>query len=265
MKTSRVRGWLPLYLLSWRLGLSALRRRVQPREALIRLVVPLDPSRYLELPHTVRAVGARPGERVLDLASPKLVAVAIGRTGAEVTSVDLFDQEVKTWTDIAGAEPNVRFLRGDGRSLTFDDASFDHAYSISVLEHIPDGGDEQALRELARVVRPGGRLVLTMPFAAAYHEDWRGEALYGDDGQEEGRHFFERWYDQERLEQLLAAAPELRKVDQSVVSLSPDLHGIYTRAFPWLIPLGPFLGLAARERVGPPGYVARLTLVKDGP
>lgn len=259
---TRVRGWLPLYRLSWRLGLRALVRRKRLREALIRLIVPLDPSRYLELPHAIREVGARPGERVLDLASPKLAAVTLGREGAEVTSVDLFPEEVATWTDIAGHEPNVHFVRGDGRKLAFDDDSFDHAYSISVIEHIPDDGDERALRELARVVRPGGRVVLTMPFAERYSEDWREDPLYdtGDEGAG-GRYFFERWYDSDRIERLLATAPELREVHRSVVSMSPDLHRAYTRAFPWLIPLGPLFGLAARERLGPPGGIVRLTLV----
>jgi hypothetical protein len=102
-----------------------------------------------------------------------------------------------------------------------------------------------------------------MPYASAYHEDWRNEPLYDDEGKrDDGPHFFERWYDEDRLAQLLAAAPSLSKVDQSIVSLDPDLHKAYTRHFPWLIPLGPLFGLLARERTGPDGYVVRLTLVK---
>lgn len=262
-QTRRVRGWWPLYLLSWQLGVSALRRRKRLREAVIRIVVPLDPSRFLELPHTLRELDAHPGQRVLDLASPKLAAVALARSGVEVVSLDQLEREVATWSDIAEREPNVSFVQGDGRATGFPDASFDHAYSVSVLEHIPDDGDAAALRELARVVRPRGRVVLTMPYAGTYHEDWRDRPVYGAGEPTPGAHFFERWYDDARLEQLLSAAPELSTVHRSVVGMRPDIHRLYTRAFPWLVPLGPLFGLAARERAGPPGDVVRVTLVKE--
>ena len=49
----------------------------------------------------------------------------------------------------------------DGSRLPFDDAEFDVACAFDVIEHIPD--DVAALRDMARVVRPGGRLVLTVP------------------------------------------------------------------------------------------------------
>jgi SAM-dependent methyltransferase len=226
-------------------------------------VVPLDPSRYLELPDAIERLGAAPGDRVLDLASPKLMAVALARAGVDVTSVDAFQAEVDTWSALAGGYEGLSLLQADGRDLPFEDASFDHAYSISVLEHIPGAGDAEALRELARVVRPGGRVVLTNPFAEEYGEDWRDAPVYGDQEATEGRYFFERWYDDEALTRLLAGAPDLTPVHRDVVSMSPDLHTLYTRTFPWLTPFGVLFGLLARERTGPPGGIARITLVKE--
>jgi SAM-dependent methyltransferase len=257
-----VRGWLPLYTMSVRLGVRHLLRGGRHRrEALTRILIPLDPSRYLELPQTLAALAARPGERVLDLASPKLLAVAVARRGAEVTSLDLYEREIETWRALAGGEPGLRFEVGDGRALPAGDASFDHAYSVSVLEHMPNGGDEQALRELARVVRPGGRVLLTLPYAAVYREDWRDRPVYGDqEPGRDGRYFFERWYDDARLERLLAAAPDLRVFERQVVGMQPNWHMLYLRWFPWLIALGPLYGVLARERAGPPGDVVRLTL-----
>jgi SAM-dependent methyltransferase len=257
-----MRGWLPLYALSVRLGLRHLMRRgAYTREALIRTLIPLDPSRYLELPQTLAGLGARPGERVLDLASPKLLAVALARRGAVVTCVDLYEPEIEAWRALAGDQPGLRFEVGDGRALQAGDASFDHAYSVSVLEHMPDGGDEQALRELARTVRPGGRVLLTLPYAAHYREDWRDRPVYGEqEPRPDGRYFFERWYDDARLERLLAAAPELRPLERHVVRMQPNWHLLYLRAFPWLIALGPLYGVLGREVEGPPGDVVRLSL-----
>jgi SAM-dependent methyltransferase len=254
-----VRGWGRLYRTSVGLGVRHLARRGYLREALIRVVVPLDPSRYLELPETLRELAARPGERVLDLASPKLLAVTLARGGVEVVSVDQLESEIESWRSLTAGEPRVTFEVADGRALDFEDASFDHAYSVSVLEHVPEPGDEQALRELARVVRPGGRVVITLPHADRYREDWREAPVYANQGGSGGRHFFQRWYDAPRLERLAAAAPHLELASSCVSRQQPNLNALYTRTFPLLVPLGPVFGVLARRVDGPGGDVVRLT------
>jgi SAM-dependent methyltransferase len=254
-----VRDSWQLYRTSVELGARYLARNGYLREAVIRIVVPLDPSRYLELPETMRELAVRPGERVLDLASPKLLAVALARAGAEVVSVDQLEAEIEAWRKLTAGEPRLTLQVGDGRRLPFEDASFDHAYSVSVLEHIPEPGDEEALRELARVVRPGGRVVITLPFSDTYREDWRAAPVYADQGETGNRHFFQRWYDAPRLERLAAAAPGLELVSSSLGRLEPNLNALYTETFPLLVPLGPLFGLLARRRDGPGGDVTRLT------
>ena len=221
--------------------------------------LPLDPSRYLELPETLAELAAKPGERVLDLASPKLLAVVLARRRVEVTSVDLLESEIATWRELAGGEANVRFEVADGRDLPFADSSFDHAYSISVIEHIPGEGDGHALAELARVTKPGGRVVVTLPYASSYREDWQDTPVYADHRDVAGPYFFQRWYDEPRLERLAAAASGLELVSSSVSRLQPNLNALYTRTFPLLLPLGPFFGLLARRVDGPGGDVVRLT------
>jgi SAM-dependent methyltransferase len=253
-----LRGWTGLYRTSVGLGLRYLMRRGYLREAVIRVVVPLDPSRYLELPETMRELAARPGERVLDLASPKLLAVALARTGVEVVSVDQLEPEIESWRKLTAGEPRLAFQVADGRELPFADASFDHAYSVSVLEHIPEPGDGQALRELARVTKPGGRVVVTLPHARDYREDWRDAPVYAEQGSGK-QHFFQRWYDDARVERLGASAPALELASSSVSRLQPNLNALYTRTFPLLVPLGPLFGLLAWRRDGPVGDVIRLT------
>ena len=59
-----VRGWLGLYRTSVGLGLRYLVRHGYLREAVIRVVVPLEPIRYVELPDSLRELGARPEEEI---------------------------------------------------------------------------------------------------------------------------------------------------------------------------------------------------------
>jgi SAM-dependent methyltransferase len=250
-----MRGWTGLYGLSVSLGVRDMLRHGPTREGLIRVGIPLDPSRYLELPWAERVLGAKAGERVLDLASPKLLAVALARDGRDVVSVDALPLEVERWRRLA---PDVTFEVADGRALPFEDASFDHAYSLSVVEHIPEPGDEQSLRELARVVAVGGRILLSVPYADSYREDWRDRPVYGSDGEAE-RYFFERWYDRDRLDRLVGSAP-VQEVSRELVRMEPNWSRLYNRSFPWLLPLGPVFGLLGREAAGPGGDVARLVL-----
>ncbi len=232
------------------------------REAVVRVVVPLDPSRYLELPWALEQLDAKPGERVLDLASPKLLAVVLARHGVLVTSVDQLEREIETWRALAGNVPGLELQVADGRALPFEDSSFDRAYSISVLEHIEAPGDAKALGELARVVRPGGRVLVTLPHALAYREDWRDAPVYANEPGGAGRAFFQRWYDPPRVEALVAAAPALELLSREVVRMQPNWNEAYVRSFPWLVPLGPVYGLLGREVAAPGGDVVRLAFVK---
>jgi SAM-dependent methyltransferase len=72
--------------------------------------------------------------------------------GVEGTVIDL---------EIHELYPAVRYLRADALQMPFADATFDAVYAIEVLEHVPD--ERQLLAEAMRVLRPGGRLILTTP------------------------------------------------------------------------------------------------------
>ncbi len=68
----------------------------------------------------------------------------------------------------------------DGRTLPFAAATFDGVICSQVLEHV--FAPEEFLRELARVLRPSGRLVLTVPFAWDEHEQPHDFARYSSFG-----------------------------------------------------------------------------------
>ena len=95
--------------------------------------------------------GVTAGTRVLDVgAGDGRHARECIRRGAHVVAVDTEAVADAGWV-----------LRADGRRLPFPDATFDRVIAAEVLEHVPD--DRTAMAELARVLRPGGRLAVTVP------------------------------------------------------------------------------------------------------
>ena len=119
---------------------------------------------------TRRALAVRPGERVLDLAAG--TGVSTEEFGPDAVGVDLSLGMLRAG---AARRPTVTLLAGDALALPFRDAAFDAATISFGLRNVHDTG--AALRELARVTRPGGRLVVcefshpTNPaFRAAYLE-----------------------------------------------------------------------------------------------
>jgi SAM-dependent methyltransferase len=107
------------------------------------------------------------------------------------TAVDLNPEAVKMAERVARAELSPRlferlaFRVEDATRLTFPDASFDLAVSYSALEHIPGAENRRAaFRQMARVLRPGGYMAVTVPnkystFLFAHLKNRRGGCDYG--------------------------------------------------------------------------------------
>ncbi|MFH8487718.1 demethylmenaquinone methyltransferase [Streptomyces longisporoflavus] len=103
---------------------------------------------------TRQALGLRPGERCLDVACGTGVSTeALARSGATVVGIDRSPGMVSR-----GAHRNVTLQVGDALSLPFRDAEFDAVTIMFGLRNVVDAS--AALREMSRVVRPGGRLVV---------------------------------------------------------------------------------------------------------
>jgi len=119
---------------------------------------------------TRRALVLRPGELVLDLAAG--TGVSTEELGAGAVGVDISLGMLRAGQ---ARRPAVPLLAGDALALPFRDAAFDAATISFGLRNVHDTG--AALRELARVTRPGGRLVVcefshptSAPFRAVYLE-----------------------------------------------------------------------------------------------
>lgn len=134
--------------------------RVAPRYDVANAILSFGSDQHWRRVAT-RALAPRPGERILDVATGtgKLARELVG-TGAEVVALDF------SWNMIAaGADsdrraglPSLTWLNGDGTALPFPDDSFDGLTISFGLRNLPD--PRAGLAEFARVVKPGGRLVV---------------------------------------------------------------------------------------------------------
>jgi demethylmenaquinone methyltransferase / 2-methoxy-6-polyprenyl-1,4-benzoquinol methylase len=113
----------------------------------------------------VRAVDPRPGETVLDLAAGTgTSSEPFAALGAHVVPCDFSLGMLEVGYR---RRPDLPFTAGDALGLPFADDAFDAATLSFGLRNVADG--RAALRELARVTRPGGRLVV----CEFSHPTWR--------------------------------------------------------------------------------------------
>ena len=113
----------------------------------------------------------KPGDTFLDAGTGfGRHAFEAARRGARVVALDYAEHEVAITRATFAAmyeagelDPQsfTGVVRGDATCLPFNDATFDCIVTSEVLEHIDD--DTSALREIVRVLRPGGRLAATVP------------------------------------------------------------------------------------------------------
>jgi SAM-dependent methyltransferase len=128
----------------------------------------------------------RDGQSLLDLGcGTGRHAFEAMRRGATVVALDADDAELKDVKAVSGAMLETGELprgeggvvNGDALALPFHDDEFDRI-AAEVLEHIPD--DERALRELVRVLRPGGRMAVTVPTRWPERVCWALDHRYHD-------------------------------------------------------------------------------------
>ena len=108
---------------------------------------------------TVERAAVEPGMRVLDVAcGPGNAAIPAARAGAHVVGFDLVPELLaagRRKAERTGVE--VEWVEGDAEELPFEDAGFDRV--LSTFGHMFAPRHQRAAEEMARVCRPGGRIV----------------------------------------------------------------------------------------------------------
>ena len=168
------------------------------------LLTPVNIVRYFEFPFALSCLPQHPGE-CLDVSSPRLFSLFVAAKRAP-TSVLAINPDPRDIADTARAAHclglrNVFFERWPVARLADHSAQYDCVWSISVVEHIAeDSADTEAVKAMYRCLKPGGRLILTVPVDRSFWLEFRDADPYGTQGDvHDGKYFFQRWYDRATL------------------------------------------------------------------
>ena len=175
-------------------------------------------------------LGPTAGLRCLDLGSDNgVVSLLLRSAGGDWASADMTEESVASIRELVG--PDVHLVAGP--RLPFADAEFDRVVVVDMLEHV---GDDRAFAgELARVLKPGGRLVVNTP----HLKDTALRRLRHRLGQTDERHGHVRaGYTLENLAALLEPRFVLEK------------HRTYSRAFTEMVDAAIQLALAGAGKKG---------------
>lgn len=165
---------------------------------------PMDSTRYFEFHEVWKRVTGFAFTCYLDVSSPRLIPLFLLKSArgatAELINPDPNDlRETEQLANALGLKSRCGFFNGILDNAGFAPASFDLITCLSVLEHIPE--DNAVIKTMWTLLRPGGKLILTLPGNAQPLEQYishnpHGVLNPGDDGYT----FWQRYYDRERLE-----------------------------------------------------------------
>jgi len=199
-------------------------------------------NRDREYATLLEMLSLKPGDSLLDVGSGDgFWTVRFAKTCGYVVGLEP-DGRTAAWARQFHATPTVDYIRGTAEVLPFRDGTFDKVVSVSCLEHFKD--PVQGMKEMARVLKPGGRVALSTDSlltenSSAGFREWHSR-----------RHYVTRYFDQADLDGIMKESglqPEpVRTVHLFRSRIAAQLRTIFIRhPRPWL-PLFPFFYGAVR-------------------
>jgi SAM-dependent methyltransferase len=175
-----------------------------PRSALALWLTPVNCFRYFEFDFVARNMPSN-FRKLLDVSSPRLFPLRVARDnpGSEVFALNPDKGDLEYTAKLAAVLRlgNLVTLPIVVEELPDSSELFDVVTSISVVEHIAgDTGDSDAIASLYSRVRPGGRLLLTVPVDREFRLEYRSAAPYeAPTDEKDGMYFFSRIYDESTI------------------------------------------------------------------
>jgi len=124
------------------------------------------------------AVDSLSGTRVLDIGCTPALDALLACLGAEVVLLDLDWKELekgRMYACLLGVEDRIRYVQADAFAIPFSPGSFDLVWNSGFIEHFDD--PVSIVRDMARLTRPGGAVIVLVPNRWTPHSLWIREHL----------------------------------------------------------------------------------------
>lgn len=183
---------------------------------------PVSIVRYFEYDFVHSCIGFSDDKNILDVSSPYLFGFFISVKNN--CNYHYINPDKKDLENVRSLANKMKFIGNyltdylDATKMHFPDKKFDRIVSISVIEHVNNHGDSEVIREMWRVLKPGGLLILTFPVKKDYDEEFISENIYNLNQEEtKGKFFFQRYYDDKKIEErLLSSIDNFEIVEKKV-------------------------------------------------
>lgn len=143
------------------------------KEDIVRFLTESTSERVVEIPLIFKHIPLSP-KRILDVGCRySMLSIQLASLGHEMHGIDINNYKYK--------HPNFIFHKGDILNSKFPKDYFDVIVALSTIEHIGLGrygdkqdleGDLKAMREIFRIIKPGGQLLITLPFGRVVNTSW---------------------------------------------------------------------------------------------
>lgn len=183
----------------------------------LRLITsPVVYPRFFEFSFAWRHLGLGRGN-FLDVSSPKLFSLYVAERlpNAKIAMINPDRSDAQDTANLIASlsVTNITVKNQSLETFSAQRASYDCIWAISVVEHISgDIDDRSAISRMRDLLAPGGILIVTVPVAPEYREEFRESDAYGLGAPKiDGLYFYQRWYDRvalkNRIEEPFGASP----------------------------------------------------------
>jgi len=183
---------------------------------------PVSIVRYFEFDFVSSCIDNSDNKDILDVSSPYLFGFFISEKNN--CNYHYINPDKKDLANVKLLVNKIKFAGNylteclDAKKIHYPDNKFDRIVSISVIEHVNNHGDSEVMREMWRVLKPGGLLILTFPVKKDYDEEFISENIYNLDQEEsEGKFFFQRYYDDNKIEERLLSSLDNFEIVEKIV------------------------------------------------
>jgi SAM-dependent methyltransferase len=178
------------------------------RAGLDYVITPVKNLRYFEFPFVFESLPAFPG-KWLDVSSPSLLSLYVAKMRPSC-HINIINPDINDLSETKNAAAKLRLKNVVCGSMGVDSlegsqSAFDCIWSISVVEHIYGAYDDTAaMRWMFEALKPGGRLIVTVPVDKQPRDEYRETDYYGTQTYVSGKgFFFQRIYDKSSVHERL--------------------------------------------------------------